>query len=139
MSFQDTMERMPEPAPRRLAELRTLLLQHHKNLLDGERAVYERDVAKIASTGQYLDLVMNDPWFAWLRTLSQFIVEVDVAASSRTPPTDEAAVRLLAEARKLLTPDEAGQGFARRYFEVLQRDPEAVLAHRKVIEALAKL
>lgn len=133
------MERMPDPAPRRLAELRTLLLNYHKGLLDGERAVYERDVAKIASTGQYLNLVMSDPHFAWLRELSQFIVEVDVAASSRTPATDEAAARLLAEARKLLTPDEAGQGFARRYFEVLQADPEAVLARRGVLESLGKL
>jgi len=133
------MEPMPDLAPRRLAELRTLLLRHHKCLLDGERAVYERDVAKIATTGQYLNLVMSDPHFAWLRELSQFIVEVDVAASSRTPATDETAGRLLGEARKLLTPDEAGQGFARRYFEVLQRDPEAALAHGEVLDALAKL
>jgi len=133
------MERMPEPAPRRLAELRTILLRHHKSLLDGERAVYERDVAKIDSTGQYLNLVMNDPWFAWLRELSQFIVVVDVATSPKNPPTEETAERLIADARRLLTPDEAGQGFARRYFEVLQRDPEAVLAHRDVMEALAKV
>ena len=133
------MERMPDTAPRRLAELRTLLLRHHKSLLDGERAVYERDVAPIASTGQYLNLVMSDPWFAWLRELSQFIVQVDEATSPRRPASDETAERLLGEARQLLTPDEAGQGFALRYFEVLQRDPEAVLAHRDVTAALAKL
>jgi hypothetical protein len=136
MSFQDTMEQMPEPAPQRLAALHAILLRHHKRLLESERAVYERDVARIASTGQYLNLVMNDPWFAWLRQLSQFIVLVDEARASKNQPTDSTADRLAGEARELLTPDEAGQGFARRYFEVLQRDPEAVLAHREATLAL---
>jgi len=133
------MEQMPEPAPRRLAELHSILLRHHKSLLESERAVYERDVARIASTGQYFNLVMNDPWFAWLRELSQFIVLVDEARDSRNQPTDSTADRLVLEACLLLTPDEAGQGFARRYFEVLQRDPEAVLAHRDVMAALEKV
>jgi len=133
------MEQMPEPAPRRLADLHSILLRHHKSLLESERAVYERDVARIASTGQYLNLVMNDPWFAWLRELSQFIVLVDEARDSRNQPTDGVANRLVLEACLLLTPDEAGQGFARRYFEVLQRDPEAVLAHRDAMAALEKV
>lgn len=133
------MEQMSEPASQRLAALHAILLSHHKTLLELERAVYERDVARIASTGQYLNLVMSDPWFAWLRELSRFIVQVDEAANPRNPPTDATADRLAGEARRLLTPDEAGQGFARRYFEVLQRDPEAVLAHRDVTAALEKL
>jgi len=39
----------------------------------------------------------------------------------------------------LLTPNEAGQGFEKRYFEALQRDPDVVLAHgktRKLVESL---
>jgi hypothetical protein len=139
MSFQDTMVEMPESAPRRLADLRTALLRLHKSLLECERAVYERDVARITSTGQYFNLVMNDPWFTWLRELSQFIVLVDEAVDPKDPPTDATAERLTREARELLAPDEEGDGFARRYFEVLQRDPEAVLAHRDWTQALAKL
>jgi hypothetical protein len=39
----------------------------------------------------------------------------------------------------LLAPNETGTGFAKRYFEALQRDPDVVLAHgqmRKVLTAL---
>jgi hypothetical protein len=133
------MYEMPESASRRLADLRTALLRLHKSLLECERAVYERDVARITSTGQYFNLVMNDPWFSWLRELSQFIVLVDEALDPKDPPTDSTGDRLIREARDLLTPDEEGDGFARRYFEVLQRDPEAVLAHRDMSQALAKL
>ena len=133
------MDLMPESAPLRLAGLRTALLRLHKSLLDCERAVYERDVALITSTGQYFNLVMNDPWFTWLRELSQFIVLVDEALDPKDPPTDATADRLVREAREILTPDEEAEGFARRYFEVLQRDPEAVLAHRDMSQALGKL
>ena len=62
-----------------LTALRNGLLQWHKSLLDSERAAYERDVARITTTGQYLQLVLDDPWFAWLREISQFIVIVDRA------------------------------------------------------------
>ena len=82
---------------------------------------------------------MNDPWFTWLRELSQFIVLVDEAVDPKDPPIDATADRLIREARELLAPDEEGDGFSRRYFEVLQRDPEAVLAHRDMTQALAKL
>lgn len=131
--------RMPESPFQRLTTLRNGLLSLHKNLLEGERSAYERDVAPIKTTGHYLNLVLNDPWFNWLRELSQFIVLIDEALNPKDHPTVETAERLIEEARELLVPDEEGHGFARRYFEVMQRDPEAVLAHRDMIQVLAKL
>ena len=71
------MDAMGDRARERLIEMRNGLLRLHKSLLDSEKAVYERDVERITTTGQYLGLVMDDPFFAWLRELSQFIVVVD--------------------------------------------------------------
>lgn len=124
----------------RLSALSAALLHLHKSLLDSERAVYERDIARIASTGQYLQLVLADPWFAWLREISQFIVLVDEARDADDPPLTAAdAARLIGEARALLSPSENGGGFHRRYYEVLQRDPAAVIAHGKMMQVLAQL
>jgi hypothetical protein len=121
----------------RLKEIRDGLLRLHKSLLDSERAAYERDVARITSTGQYLDLVLNDPHFQWLRQLSEFIVLIDETLARKQPPaTPEEADTLIAKARTLLVPAEEGAGFARRYFEVLQRDADAVLAHRDMLKVL---
>ncbi|MGO9255926.1 MAG: hypothetical protein ACLQU1_06460 [Bryobacteraceae bacterium] len=130
---------MPEPAASRLTALRNGLLHLHKCLLDSERAAYERDIARITTTGQYLNLVLSDPWFAWLRDLSQFIVVVDEALADKEPVTPEDATRLVARARELVSPDEDGNGFRRRYFEVMQRDPGAVLAHRDMMRVFAEL
>jgi len=40
------------------------------------------------------------------------------------------------EVGKLLTASEEGEGFPRRYFEALQRQPVVVLAHADVRRAL---
>src|SRR5215472_15098159 len=108
----------------RLCALRNGLLRLHKALLESERAGYERDIARITSTGQYLDLVLNDPWFHWLHELSEFIVLIDETLDRKDDPvTGEEADRLIERTRMILVPAENGQGFARRYFEVMQRDP----------------
>src|ERR1039458_6339960 len=48
------MIEVPGPPHDRLATLSAALLHLHKSLLDSERAAYERDVARITSSGQYL-------------------------------------------------------------------------------------
>jgi hypothetical protein len=121
----------------RLKTLRDGLLRLHKSLLELERAAYERDVAPITSTGQYLGLVMEDPAFQWLRELSAFIVMIDEALAQKAPPlSEEEAERLMAQTRALLSPSEEGTGFARGYFDIMQRDAAAVLAHRDMLQVL---
>ena len=130
---------MADRTRERLIEMRNGLLKLHKTLLDSERAVYERDVARISSTGQYLNLVLDDPWFAWLHELSQFIVLVDETLDFEDPATEADAERLIARARELVSPSENGSVFARRYFEAMQRDPAVVLAHRDMMRVFASL
>ena len=122
-----------------LTALRNGLLRWHKSLLDSERAAYERDVARITSTGQYLQLVLDDPWFAWLREISQFIVIVDETLAQKEPATPADAARLIAKARELLLPSESGSEFARRYDHAIERDPAAVLAHGEMMQVFAEV
>ncbi len=130
---------MPDASANRLTALRNGLLRLHKCLLETERAAYERDIERITSSGQYLNLVLTDPWFAWLRDLSQFIVVIDEALADEHLLTPADAARLVARAREMVSPDEAGNGFRRRYFEAMQRDPGVVLAHRDMMRVFAEL
>ncbi len=128
------------PSRARLTSLRNGLLRLHKYLMDSERSAYERDIARIQTTGQYLDLVLNDPWFAWLRKLSGLVVEIDEALDRKEPPINDAeAERLIAFSRTLLVPAEHGEGFGRRYFEAMQRDAGAVLAHRDMMRVFEEV
>ncbi len=79
---------VPEPisaeSRQLLGQLRDLLLDQHKLLLDREKATYEAEHGRIANPGQFLNLVIGDPHFAWLKTLSTLVVEIDVALARRS-------------------------------------------------------
>lgn len=105
------------------------LLRLHKALLDDERISYERVHGRIPSNGAFLQLVLNDAWFAWLRPLSQVIARFDELSEEHEPSALEEIQALLVAVRTLLMPTEAGEGFSRQYHDALQRSPDVVLAH----------
>ena len=110
----------------------TGLLRLHKALLDDERVAYERVHGRIPSNGEFLQLALNDAWFAWLRPLSQSIAELDELSESDAVSDGEIFRDLLKSVQALLTPAEEGEGFARQYYDALQRSPDVVLAHASV-------
>jgi hypothetical protein len=112
-----------------LQSVRTVLLRIHKTLMEFEREGYERGHGKLESSYQYLQLVMSDPWFAWLRQLSELIVEIDELLAAKETPEDKTGVALVQQASMLLTPAESGGEFQRKYFRAMQLSPEVVLAH----------
>jgi hypothetical protein len=108
------------------------LLRLHKALLDDERVAYERVHGRIPSNGAFLQLALNDAWFAWLRPLSQQIAKLDELSESDDVASREAIPALLASVQTLLVPTEDGEGFSRQYHDALQRSPDVVLAHAGV-------
>lgn len=120
----------------RLADLRMRLLDLHKTLLDDAKVAYEMDRGRIPSAGALLQLVIGDPWFAWLQRLSGVIVRIDEMTAPEVKATDADARGLFEQVDRLLIPSETGADFARRYFEALQRQPAVVLAHGDVKRAL---
>lgn len=116
--------------------VRGILLPLHKTLIDFERAGYEREQGKISNSYEFLNLVMNDPWFAWLRRLSELIVEIDELLADRKSPNENVGVALAEQARLLLVPAEMGSEFQRKYFVAMQQSPEVVLAHAKFAKVL---
>lgn len=110
----------------------TELLGLHKALLDDERVAYERVHGRIPSNGAFLQLVLNDAWFAWLRPLSQAIAKLDELSESDDAASRETIPALLVSVQTLLMPTEEGEGFSRQYHDALQRSPDVVLAHAGV-------
>jgi hypothetical protein len=125
-----------EKTRQQLLSVRTVLLRVHKTLLDFEREGYERDHGKLGNSYQFLQLVMNDPWFAWLRQLSELIVEMDELLAAREAPGENTGLALIRQASILLTPNEAGGEFQRKYFAAMQQSPEIVLAHSEFANVL---
>ncbi len=120
----------------RLRELRTQLLNLHKVLLDDAKLAYELDRGRVGSNANLLQLVINDPWFAWLHSLSGLIVRIDESVAKDAPTTETDALAILDQAESLLTASESGDEFHKRYYEALQRQPAVVLAHGDVRRTL---
>jgi len=127
---------LTEKTRAQLRSVRGVLLNLHKTLLDFEREGYEREQGKIGNSYEFLNLVMSDPWFAWLRRLSELIVEMDELLADREPPQETTGSALIQQSRMLLTPLESGDEFQRKYFEAIQQSPEVVLAHAEFAKAL---
>lgn len=127
---------LTEKTRQQVVSVRIVLLRLHKTLLEFEREGYERDHGKVANSYEYLNLVMNDPWFAWLRQLSELIVEIDELLAAREPPNENTGLALIRQARILLTPNESGSEFQRKYFAAMQLSPEVVLAHSEFANVL---
>ena len=123
----------------RLRDLRARLLSLHKVLLDDARAAYEMDRGRIGSNATLLQLVINDPWFAWLHPLSELVVRIDETIEPDSPATEADGIALVEQVERLVAPAEHGETFARRYFEALQRQPSVVLAHADVRRILKEL
>jgi hypothetical protein len=120
-----------------LTDLRNALLELHRILVASERALYERDVARIHSPSQMLGLLMEDPWFAYLRDLSRMVVAIDERIDDKENAVTSAdAAEFVSRAAALLKPSEHGQGFERRYFEAMQRDPAVILGHAATCRVL---
>lgn len=112
-----------------LHEARRRLLELHKALVDRERDDYERGRGRMAD-GEFLKALIEDPAFAWLGPLTALIVRLDELEGDDLPR------EYAAEIRRLLKPDDLGLAFQRRYHDMLQKSPDALVAHGAVMRAL---
>ena len=117
------------PLRQTLTDVRHGLLGLHKALIVAEQLTFERIYGRIDSTGQLLQLVMNDPWFTWLHPLSNVVVRIDEMLDEEVNLTTEDVAQILTEVRGMIRPSELGDGFERSYYEALQRAPDVVMAH----------
>lgn len=119
-----------------LENLRQSILDLHKTLIDSERAAYEETFGSIESQNKFLQLLISDPWFAWLHPLSELVVVMDEAMDGEEPITADRVTRFREQTKALLKASEEGQGFERSYFEALQREPDVVMAHAEVAKRM---
>jgi hypothetical protein len=119
-----------------LQSLRDALLVLHKALLDSERIAYEQAFGTIPSAQEFLKLLLQDPWFAWLKPLSELIVSLDERLDDRRGRFHDTAEEFVRRTRALLTVAEDGGDFSRQFDTVLQRDPDVILAQASVARLL---
>ena len=117
----------------RLELVRMDLLQVHRALLEAERMRYEKVRGRVANNSAFLQLVINDPWFDWLRPMAQLVLLIDERTSDKKQPLGSAEARALIErGRALLRADAEGDAFQRLFYQALQTSPTLAVLTRQV-------
>jgi len=107
-----------------LKNARDLLLKLHKNLVDHERAIWE-GMNGPATPAQFLNVLIEDPDFKWLRKFSTLIVDIDEMFAQRDGYSAEAVNLHLAKLRDLIAMKDEDEGFRAKYQAALQQDLDA--------------
>jgi hypothetical protein len=131
-----TNDTLPPALLQEVERARRALLLVHQALLQAERVDYEGEHGRIEGNSEFLRLVLQAPRFAWLRPLLTLVVEIDELLAAGEVAREEEVRALVARARECLRPDEHGDTFQRRYFELLQEAPAVVIAHGEALNLL---
>jgi hypothetical protein len=128
----------PDPLRSRLVELRRGLLRLHKALLDSERSAYERSNGPITNS-KLLQLLLEDPYFAWLRPYSGLIVEIDEALAGEQAVEEEQGRGFARAARELVAVDEGDEPTVNHYDRVCRRDADVLVLHVELSSRIREL
>ncbi|MBV9216708.1 MAG: hypothetical protein JO053_11075 [Acidobacteria bacterium] len=121
-----------------LKNSRDILLKLHKAMVDLEREMYE-GLNGPQTPGQFLNLLLENDDFAWLRKFSMLIVEIDEMFDLKEGVTDEMVDANLKKVRELVGMAETDDYFKAKYQFSLQRDPNAAGLHSQLKALLSQI
>ncbi len=120
----------------KLRNLRNLLLKQHKLLIDRERESHEMLHGELTPSAFLNQLIENED-FAWLRKFSMLIVEVDEMFAQRDGYETEMVDALIAKVGELVDPNIGDDSFNAKYDFSMSILPEAAEVNEQLKAHLA--
>jgi hypothetical protein len=115
------------------------LRELHRTLMERSRRDYEREHSVALNPAELLRLLTTDPYFEWLRGLSELMVDIDAVRDSGPELMDELATAVRAAVEHFVAvrkESEPGNAFAQHYWPYVHDDPHVAMAHAAVKQAL---
>jgi hypothetical protein len=112
-------------------DLRHAVLDLHKALMDAQRIAYERTHGRIATSGEFLGIVLEHPEFAWLRALSALIARLDEWMEEEDGKPEELAA-LVSTLRGLVATEGTNALFTAAYWKIVNDVPAVLIEHVKL-------
>jgi len=124
-----------------LTALATSLRSLHRTLAERARREFEQQRGTVVPPGEWLQLLVGDARFAWLRALSELIVDLDVFLEADPGPAADDAAAIRAEVERLVAPapQPVEGSFAERYWHFVHDEPHVAIAHAEIRQALDRL
>lgn len=106
-------------------------------MLDFEREMYEGIHGQLGPA-QFVNILMEDEDFAWLRKFSSLIVEIDEMFDLKEGVGPEMVNANLKKVRELVEMTEPDEYFRAKYQFALQRNPDSAGLHSQLKAVLGK-
>jgi hypothetical protein len=119
-----------------LREIWKQLMPLHRALIDAAGAEYAASVQPLSGPGHLLNLLQEDPFFAWLKPLTSLIVDID--SMSRTDFERADVDQVIARFERLFG-STADPEFSSKYVPILQRDFDVAIAHATIRQLVLRL
>ena len=116
----------------KLKNARNLLLKLHKVMIDFERVVHERLHGPLTA-GQFLNVLIENEDFAWLRKFSMLIVEIDEMFDLQDGISPDLVDANLAKIVELIEMREEDEYFRAKYQNVVQQHVDAAALQRELL------
>jgi hypothetical protein len=113
------------------------LLALHKILVDRERAIYE-GINGPLTAGQFLNVLLEDRDFSWLRKISTLIVEIDEMFAQNDGFDASQVESHLDTVDSMLNVEGVDEDFAFRYQNSLQQSQDAAAKHGELKQLLSQ-
>ena len=126
----------------RLAALGQALRSLHRVLAERVRREVEAREGAVIMPGQWLGRLTGDAEFAWLRSLSELIVDLDVFLEADPAPAEDDAAAVRADVERLIAPSTVPGTetvFARQYWHYVHDEPQVGVVHGELRQALDRL
>jgi hypothetical protein len=126
----------------RLAALTNALRSLHRALAERARRDLETERLTVIQPGAWLSILTTDPQFAWLRSLSELMVDLDVFLEADPEPADDDASAIRAEVERLIAPSTVPvteTDFSRHYWRYVHDEPRVAIVHGEIRQALDRL
>lgn len=118
-------------------KLANALRELHRTLLEHARRDYERDLVVTLNPGEFLQLLTSHAKFAWLRSLSELMVDIDLIHDAEPGQREELASAVRAAVEQLITNSrDPVDPFAQHYWAYVHDDPHVAMAHAGVKQAI---
>ena len=129
----------PERAELRAAlrDSSKILIPLHRHLIDAAKDEYSVVHGPVEKPAHLLQLLTDDPFFAWLKPVTSLIVDIDEMA--RIDFESEAAFAIGDRLRDLFGHQGVASRFAEQYVPILQRDVDVAIGHAALQKAMTPL
>ena len=126
----------------RLAALAHALRSLHRVLAERARRDLETERSTVIQPGAWLSILTTDPQFAWLRSLSELMVDLDVFLEADPAPADDDAAAVRADVERLIAPSTVPgteTDFSRHYWRYVHDEPGVAVVHGEIRQVLDRL